>query len=294
MNRINDIILAGDKMKKGILFLSVVIISLFMSFTHVKALNRLYFESENINIKPSDTKEVGVYIESDNDFSNLKLNFITTSNYINFYSIEYNDVFTRTSIDNVTNLSSKTKLKSGTKIATIKLKARDNAEVGQLGYIRAINISLDDIKLQNVSLTVNVNNSVSDNNYLKSITSNIISLDFNKDITDYKVDVDENIETLDLNAIAEDSKANVVISDQTLKLGKNIIKITVEAENKETRVYTITVNKKSDSKNVSKNEENSKVNKTNNTGKGGFTMLLIILIIVLFVDLTFIKNKKNK
>ena len=96
MNMINDIILAGDKMKKGILFLSVVAVSLFMSFTHVKALNKIYFESDNLKIAPSNTKEVDVYIESDNDFSNVKLNFITTSNYINFYSIEYNDIFTIT------------------------------------------------------------------------------------------------------------------------------------------------------------------------------------------------------
>lgn len=294
MHKINDIILAGDKMKKGILFLSVAVISLFMSFTHVKALNRLYFESEDIKIKPSDTKEVGVYVESDSDFSNLKLNFITTSNYISFYSIEYNDVFTRTSLDNVTSLNSKTKLKSGAKIATIKLKAKDDAQVGTLGYIRAINVSLDDIKLQNASLTVNVSNSESSNNYLKSITSDIISLDFNKETANYTVNVDNDINMLDLNATAEDSKANVVISDQTLKNGKNTIKITVEAENKEIRVYTITVNKKSDSKIVSKNEKNDKVKQTNKTSKGGFTLLLIILIIVLFVDLTFIKNKKNK
>lgn len=283
-------------MKKSILFLSVVIISLFMSLTRVRALNRLYFESEDIKIKPSNTKEVGVYVESDNDFSNLKLNFITTSNYINFYSIEYNDKFTRTTIDNVTSLTSNSKLKSGTKIATIKLKVKDDAPIDTIGYIRAINISLDDIKLQNASLTVDVSNSVSDNNYLKSITSDIISLDFDKETTDYKVDVDENVEMLDLKAIAEDSKAKVLISDQTLKTGKNVIKITVEAENKETRVYSIIVNKKSDIKKVSKTEENNKVKETksSNSSKSGFTLLLIVLIIVLFTDLTFIKNKKNK
>ena len=283
-------------MKKSILFLSVVIISLFMSLTRVRALNRLYFESEDIKIKPSNTKEVGVYVESDNDFSNLKLNFITTSNYINFYSSEHNDKLTRTTIDNVTSLTSNSKLKAGTKIATIKLKVKDDAPIDTIGYIRAINISLDDIKLQNASLTVDVSNSVSDNNYLKSITSDIISLDFDKETTDYKVDVDENVEMLDLKAIAEDSKAKVLISDQTLKTGKNVIKITVEAENKETRVYSIIVNKKSDIKKVSKTEENNKVKETksSNSSKSGFTLLLIVLIIVLFTDLTFIKNKKNK
>ncbi len=287
-------------MKKGILFLSVVAVSLFMSFTHVKALNKIYFESDNLKIAPSNTKEVDVYIESDNDFSNVKLNFITTSNYINFYSIEYNDIFTRTVEANLTNLTSKTKVKSGTKIATVKLKASDSAAIGTTGYIRVINASVDDVKVQNASLLVSVSDDdKSSNNNLKAITSNLISIDFNKDITEYTYTIDNDIKKLDLKALPEDASAKIDISDQTLKTGENKIKITVTAENNEKKIYTITVNKKAEEKTINKtNKTNKKNNNSDNKvakpNKSGFLILLILLVTVLFFDLVWIKNRKNK
>lgn len=283
-------------MKKGILFLSVVIISLFMSLTRVKALNKIYFESDNLKIAPSNTKEVDVYIESDNDFSNVKLNFITTSNYINFYSIEYNDIFTRTVEANLTNLTSKTKVKSGTKIATVKLKASDSATIGTTGYIRVINASVDDVKIQNTSLLVSVSDDKSSNNNLKAITSNLISIDFNKDITEYTYTIDNDIKKLDLKALPEDSSAKIDISDQTLKTGENKIKITVTAENNEKKIYTITVNKKAEEKTINKTNKknNNSDNKVAKPNKSGFLILLVLLVTVLFFDLVWIKNRKNK
>ena len=287
-------------MKKGILFLSVVAVvavSLFMSFTHVKALNKIYFESDNLKIAPSNTKEVDVYIESDNDFSNVKLNFITTSNYINFYSIEYNDIFTRTVEANLTNLTSKTKVKSGTKIATVKLKASDSAAIGTTGYIRVINASVDDVKVQNTSLLVSVSDDdKSSNNNLKAITSNLISIDFNKDITEYTYTIDNDIKKLDLKALPEDSSAKIDISDQTLKTGENKIKITVTAENNEKKIYTITVNKKAEEKTINRTNKknNNGDNKMAKPNKSGFLILLVLLITVLFFDLVWIKNRKNK
>ncbi len=283
-------------MKKGILFLSVVIISLFMSLTRVKALNKIYFESDNLKIAPSNTKEVDVYIESDNDFSNVKLNFITTSNYINFYSIEYNDIFTRTVEANLTNLTSKTKVKSGTKIATVKLKASDSATIGTTGYIRVINASVDDVKVQNTSLLVSVSDDKSSNNNLKAITSNLISIDFNKDITEYTYTIDNDIKKLDLKALPEDSSAKIDISDQTLKTGENKIKITVTAENNEKKIYTITVNKKAEEKTINKTNKknNNSDNKVAKPNKSGFLILLVLLVTVLFFDLVWIKNRKNK
>lgn len=284
-------------MKKSILFLSVVIISLFMSLTRVKALNKIYFESDNLKIAPSNTKEVDVYIESDNDFSNVKLNFITTSNYINFYSIEYNDIFTRTVEANLTNLTSKTKVKSGTKIATVKLKASDSAAIGTTGYIRVINASVDDVKVQNTSLLVSVSDDdKSSNNNLKAITSNLISIDFNKDITEYTYTIDNDIKKLDLKALPEDSSAKIDISDQTLKTGENKINIIVTAENNEKKIYTITVNKKAEEKTINKTNKknNNSDNKVAKPNKSGFLILLVLLVTVLFFDLVWIKNRKNK
>ena len=214
-------------MKKGILFLSVVAVSLFMSFTHVKALNKIYFESDNLKIAPSNTNEVDV-------------------------------------------------------------------------YIRVINASVDDVKVQNASLLVSVSDDdKSSNNNLKAITSNLISIDFNKDITEYNYTIDNDIKKLDLKALPEDSSAKIDISDQTLKTGENKIKITVTAENNEKKIYTITVNKKAEEKTINKiNKTNKKNNNSDNKvakpNKSGFLILLILLVTVLFFDLVWIKNRKNK
>ena len=45
---------------------------------------------------PGETKEVGVYVDSDSSFTSIKMNVITTSNSINFAGITYNEAFTKT------------------------------------------------------------------------------------------------------------------------------------------------------------------------------------------------------
>lgn len=295
MSNISDIIFPGDKMKKSVLFFSILLSSIFLFASNVFAVNKIYFESDDLNIKPDSTKEIDVYLESDNDFNNLELNFITTSSYVSFYSIEYNDSFTRSINNGLTNLNSKESLKSGLKVATIKLKASNNAPINATGYIKAVNVTLDnDIKLNNASLLVKVSNNVSSNTYLKSITSDIVSLDFNKDTTNYEVEVDNNIDKLDIKAVAEDSSSLVSISSQVLKNNKTTINITVTAENKDEKVYTIVVNKKNKSNTSLKDKKVKVSQETKKPSKAGFAFVLILLVCVLLVDLFYIKNKKNK
>lgn len=281
-------------MKKKVLFYLIIIISLFVFNINVKAANKLYFERENISVAPGKTTEVGLFIESDKEFNSVKLNLITTSTNINFYSIEYNQVFTRSTSGNITVLSSNETLKSGTKIATVKLKASDSAPISTTGYVRAVSATLENsISLENAQVLVKVSNELSNNNNLSSITSSLVNIDFNKETTSYEVEVENDVKELDLVATPEDKSSTVDISSQVLKTGKNTITITVKAANEEEKIYTITVNKKNAKKNTTK-DDSPKVHKKAKVDRKGWIVILIALLIVLGIDLVSIMHKKNK
>ena len=103
--------------------------------------------------------------------------------------------------------------------------------------------------------TIKVNrNYKGDNNYLKSITLSSGTLNFDKDIFEYKINVDYNTKELLISAIAEEKTSTVeVVGNKELVVGENIYKIKVLAENKSERIYTIIVNRLEEGKTISNN-----------------------------------------
>ena len=283
--------------KRIIVFISVVF-CFFAFLVNVKALNKIYFDSEDLSVMPGETKEVGVYVDSDSSFTSIKMNVITTSNSINFAGITYNEAFTKTNNGSSVILTSKTPLKSGSKVATINVKAIDSAPVGTAGYIRVSNVSLNDVQLENASLSVKVSNESSSSSYLKSVTSNIVKIDFNKDTYDYEYEVSNDVDKMDLVAQAEDSNAKIDISNQTLKIGENTIKITVTAKNKDKKVYTFSINRKEKENQIDEKDDDvipiSDSVETKKPNKTGFVLLLGILIGVMIIDLVIMKKNKYK
>ncbi len=279
-------------MSKRVIFLVLLLACLFTFKMDVKADNRIYFGSEDVLINPGETKDLDVYIESDQDFTKLSLNFITTSSNINFYRITYNEVFNRTSNGSLTYLTSSSPIESGTKVATVSIKASDSSSIGTIGYIRAINVTLgDDLKLENATSTIEVSNKPSDNAYLKSITSNIVNIDFDSEIYEYEVEVSDDVDELDIKAAAVDEESKVEISDQTLTPGENKIEIIVTAPNGNIKTYVIKVNKATlQPKDLNDSNENEKAS---DYSKSGFVLLLIVLVVVLLTDIVMIKKKKS-
>ena len=283
-------------MKKRIIVFISVVFCFFAFLVNVKALNKIYFDSEDLSVMPGETKEVGVYVDSDSSFTSIKMNVITTSNSINFAGITYNEAFTKTNNGSSVILTSKTPLKSGSKVATINVKAIDSATVGTTGYIRVSNVSLNDVQLENASLNVKVSNESSSSSYLKSVTSNIVKIDFNKDTYDYEYEVSNDVDKMDLVAQAEDSNAKIDISNQTLKIGENTIKITVTAKNKDKKVYTFSINRKEKENQIDEKDDDvipiSDSVETKKPNKTGFVLLLGILIGVMIIDLVIMKKNK--
>lgn len=90
----------------------------------------------------------------------------------------------------------------------------------------------------------------SKNNNLKSLSLDKGTISFNKNTTNYKVDVDSNITSIKVNASLEDAKSSFVngYGPRTVNLnyGSNAILIKVIAQNQSEKTYTITVNRKDD------------------------------------------------
>lgn len=279
-----------------ITFLTLVI---FMPIS-VKAENRVYFEKEEINIAPGETKKINIIVDSDEDFTKVNFSLITTSNNVNFKSVDFVDSFVRNSTSSTGSnyeLQSNEPQKSGTVIGSVTIGAKDTSELGEEGYIRLIKTAITSSKLINLSnsqLKFTVSKDKSSNNYLSNLSSNITEIDFKKDVLDYNVTVDENIDKFDLTAVAEDLSASVNISDQTLDKDVNLIKVTVLSETGKERIYKVTVNKKGsekkDPKKVTKTTE-VKNNSKERPGKSSWIILLVFLSSVIILDILYIKKK---
>lgn len=104
----------------------------------------------------------------------------------------------------------------------------------------------------NSMITNVVNTTTNKTNTTKSSNANLTTLGikpaqydftgFNNNTTSYYTKVPENIETVQVFAKTQDSKATLEgTGTKTLKIGKNVLEVTVTAEDGTTKVYTINV-----------------------------------------------------
>lgn len=85
----------------------------------------------------------------------------------------------------------------------------------------------------------------SNNNFLKALTVKGKDLKFDKNKTNYDVEVEYEVETLELEALKEDSAASLNYKKTSkLKVGENKINVEVIAENGSSRVYTLNIIRK--------------------------------------------------
>ncbi len=286
-------------MKKKILLLLSLIFALFIFPVTVNAENRIYFETEEVNIAPGKAKTVNIIVDSDADFTKINMSMITTSELVNFQSVNFSEEFNRKTTGSAYELTAQTPQKSGMVIGSVTIKASDSAPLGSGGYIRISKAQLTSskvINLVNASLKVTVSNEKSSNNNLSSISSELISLDFSKEKQKYSAEVENSVKELDLVATTEDPSATVKISDQKLEVGKNVINVTVKAENNEEKIYEITVKRKALS-GAEKEKSKTTISKgdkksSGKEGKTSWFIILFSLIGVLVIDLLYMKNKK--
>lgn len=98
--------------------------------------------------------------------------------------------------------------------------------------------------------TINIYRPASDNNNLADITTNVGTLtpEFDKDVTEYTIDVENEITSITINGIKEDPLATVKGNGKyALSVGDNEITLIVTSESGLTKTYLITVNRKPNS-----------------------------------------------
>lgn len=125
----------------------------------------------------------------------------------------------------------------------------------------------------------------SSNNYLKVLEAKGYEISFDRDTLEYELVVENDVRTLDITAIAEDSRARVEITgNENFKVGKNIVMITVKAENGDTREYKLIVNRKSNTTTLTEVEE---------SGNTAEKVVIIILIVLVVLGLLYLIFKKD-
>ena len=103
------------------------------------------------------------------------------------------------------------------------------------------------------TIIVNKPDPRSSNNYLKSLTIDIGTFDFNKSTLSYLVKLDHNVNEINISAIAEDSRASVSgIGKKTLNDYVNEFKIVVKAENESTKTYVLKIARQDEDGNYGK------------------------------------------
>lgn len=131
----------------------------------------------------------------------------------------------------------------------------------------------------------------STDNYLKELTIDGYEIEFDKDVTEYKITVNNDVDSLDIKAIANDRRSTVVITgNENFKVGENIVTITVKAENGSTKEYKIIVNKKEKKKKATTLGE---VEKDNSTIEKIIIIGLIVLVVLGLLYLIFKKDEEE-
>lgn len=146
----------------------------------------------------------------------------------------------------------------------------------------------------------------SSNTNIKKITiqdnnENDIPLEFNKDQTEYTIEVENEVEIVTINTELESSKSTLEGNgNYNLEVGENLITLKVTAEDKTTKEYKINITRKEiietetqeETTVENKSVENKKSNKKNYLIIG--SIILLIFIIVSTILIFIIRSKKKQ
>lgn len=146
-------------------------------------------------------------------------------------------------------------------------------------------LQLDELKIENYELTP----------------------EFSKDIYEYKVKIDEDIEKLNMEPISNDKDITIEVKgNDNLKIGDNLITITLKKDGVEEKVYNITVTKKENVKEetVTKinqdllNQEIEQINRNLKirqwTIRGIIIFVTILIIIIIILRYITVRNETEE
>lgn len=183
-----------------------------------------------------------------------------------------------------TSLLTKTKPEENNKNNETTDNTTDNSEENNDKPEETI-LQLDELKIENYDLTP----------------------EFSKDIYEYKVKIDEDIEKLNMEPISNDKDITIEVKgNENLKIGDNLITITLKKDGVEEKVYNITVTKKENVKEetVTKinqdllNQEIEQINRNLKirqwTIRGIIIFVTILIIIIVILRYITVRNETEE
>ena len=252
-------------------------------------INTAYLKTLRINeegLNPDFNKDIFTYyFLTDKDISNLEITAIPENT------------------NSIVNVTGNTNLKEGLNKIKIEVISEDKTSKNEYTI--------------NVTKTKNLEDANTNLETL-AIENQIISPEFDVNVTEYNVEVANNTESLNILAIPENRDAKVEISDYNkLEVGDNKIQITVTAPNNYTKkVYNLNVHRRNEEeqKNYEENQKNNEIilerllqeddntsieqtsvtenaeNKTNTR----YYVLIALILIILIATIIFINIKLKK
>lgn len=246
-------------MKKSLKIFTILLgMTLFMMSSLYAGSATVSTSAGKTTLAPGSTTTIYVNVTSSSKIRGASFT-ITSSGNVEIVSVAGANGFTSAKNGNMYSLQnlSGNALTSGYSIATITVKAKSSEGTGSVS-VSGAKVSIQDdgnpYTVSSGSRTINFNisattSSNSGSSYtkssdatLKSLNTDVVQLGFNKSKTEYTVNVDKTVNSLSLKAVANSSKATVKITgDENFKVGTNVVKINVTAENGATKTYTINV-----------------------------------------------------
>ena len=180
----------------------------------------------------------------DNRNTDSKLKSLTISNY----SLSFDSSTTSYNIvlpSNIDNFSVSGEVNNAKSSIAYYPAQSINLNYGQTATI-AITVTAENGNQTIYRVTATRKDDRSTNNDLRELSVSNTNIRFNND-TSYTYTVENNITSVNISATASDSKSTVNGTGiQNLKVGSNIFRVTVTAENGSQKIYTITIIRKSE------------------------------------------------
>ena len=252
-------------------------------------INTAYLKTLRINeegLNPDFNKDIFTYyFLTDKDISNLEITAIPENT------------------NSIVNVTGNTNLQEGLNKIKIEVISEDKTSKNEYTI--------------NVTKTKNLEDANTNLETL-AIENQIISPEFDVNVTEYNVEVANNTESLNILAIPENRGAKVEISDYNkLEVGDNKIQITVTASNGYTKkVYNVNVHRRNveEQNNYEQGQKNNEAilekllqdnNKTSieqisisenteNKSNVSYYILIVLILIILIVTIIFMIRKKRK
>ncbi|NLJ17502.1 cadherin-like beta sandwich domain-containing protein [Globicatella sulfidifaciens] len=270
------------KIKRKMIALAIILslIIPILTFNVLAVSAKFKLQTDKLEVKRGETFRIVVTTEN---IEEIKGGFNGYSGSLNYDTARFSRNKTETSVDGwnfVYNPKANTFLgndptgmdfkEKNIDVFTITFEVLPNAQLGE-SKIELKNLAISDASFRNInlsdsSLTITVvddendkDKSASSNNNLSNLQIEGYNLEptFKSDTTVYFLELDNDVEEIKVKAQTEDGKSKILSGDgiHKLKEGKNIIVVSVKAEDGSIQNYTINVLKKANQKDEDENKK---------------------------------------